>query len=442
MVIAKKTIKITEQIITQKTLDSYKNSFAPDIIFQIKEASKGRNIGVFIAQILNNGEIDFYFKYFVNGKPKSMKIGRYGSSQSRLTLAQAKAEFRKLSAIYNSGIDPKAQKIEDSNKLAEEKRVKNEIERKKQMQGSLRQLADFYLEYLKQTKGETHYRNVAQAFNKNLFIIDPETKASDLTKADIIMVLHKITERNALIMANRMRTYLSAMFSYGINFDDSVEAIKKQTQFFIKSNPVPEIQKVVKKEKRGDRSLTDFEVKVFWDALDKCKMTISRINAFKLMLITGCRVQEIAGLRWSEIDYSEKIILLPSDRTKNTLAHVIPLNALALKIINNNPKLHNDFLFPDESNKSPLKADGFSQAITRLLKHTDIEKFVPRDLRRTFKTLTGKAGISKEIRDRLQNHALQDVSSQHYDKYDYLKEKRVAMDTWNDYLQNIISSGT
>ena len=69
-----------------------------------------------------------------------------------------------------------------------------------------------------------------------------------------------------------------------------------------------------------------------------------------------------------------------------------------------------------------------------------INKFVPRDLRRTFKTLTGKAGISKEVRDRLQNHALTDVSSLHYDKYDYLKEKREAMEIWNNYLENILSN--
>jgi integrase len=87
-----------------------------------------------------------------------------------------------------------------------------------------------------------------------------------------------------------------------------------------------------------------------------------------------------------------------------------------------------------------MKVYGFSLAITRLLTTVSIAKFVPRDLRRTFKTLTGKAGISKEVRDRLQNHALTDVSSLHYDKYDYLKEKREAMDIWNDYLENILSN--
>ena len=47
-----------------------------------------------------------------------------------------------------------------------------------------------------------------------------------------------------------------------------------------------------------------------------------------------------------------------------------------------------------------------------------------------FKTLAGKAGISKEIRDRLQNHTLQDVSSKNYDRWNYMPEKRAGMARW------------
>jgi integrase len=99
-------------------------------------------------------------------------------------------------------------------------------------------------------------------------------------------------------------------------------------------------------------------------------------------------------------------------------------------------------VFPAENNKEPLKTDGFSQSLSRLLDKVAIDKFVPRDLRRTFKTLTGKAGITKDIRDRLQNHALQDVSSLHYDMYDYLHEKRAAMVIWNDFLNKILTTKT
>jgi len=36
------------------------------------------------------------------------------------------------------------------------------------------------------------------------------------------------------------------------------------------------------------------------------------------------------------------------------------------------------------------------------------------------------AGVLKEIRDRVQNHALHDVASKHYDRYDFLPDKRGA----------------
>jgi hypothetical protein len=71
--------------------------------------------------------------------------------------------------------------------------------------------------------------------------------------------------------------------------------------------------------------------------------------------------------------------------------------------------------------------------------HLPIEAFTPRDIRRTVKTLMGKAGITKEIRDRIQNLAVSDVSGKHYDLYDYRPEKRAAMKTWERWLaQHVI----
>ena len=62
-----------------------------------------------------------------------------------------------------------------------------------------------------------------------------------------------------------------------------------------------------------------------------------------------------------------------------------------------------------------------------------------RDLRRTWKTLAGQAGLSKEIRDRLQNHTLQDVSSKSYDRWNYMPEKRAAMKKWDAFVQAMLN---
>lgn len=430
---------ISVNILTQIKLDASRKQAIPGQTFDIKEISKGRNQGVFIARVLGNGAVDFYFKYYIKGQEKLKKIGRYGVAPGELLLVKAKAEFRKLSALYHSGIDPKVQAQEIAQKLENEEKAQRELERKKQMQGSIGQLSEFFLDHLKQTAGETHFRNVQNAFKKDLFQINPEKKASDITKDEIIHILHIITKRGAKVMANRMRSYLSAMFNYGMVFDDSVESFNKEIQFNIQSNPVTKVQKIIKNERKGERTLTEDDVRIFWRALENSGMSVLRINAFKLILLTGCRVGEIAGLQWKEIDHTAQTINLPSERTKNKLPLIIPINKSMLEIINSNPKLHDIYLFPAKNNEEPQRVDGFSQAISRLLMRTELDKFTPRDLRRTFKTLAAKAEISKEIRDRLQNHSLQDVSSKHYDKHDYLTEKRAAMDKWNDYFMSILN---
>ena len=123
--------------IKQTILDSFRTKATPDVLFQIKERSRGRGQGIFVARVLGSKEVDFYFKYFIEGKEKSKKIGRYGNTHGQLTLAQAKAEFRKLSATYSSGIDPKILEQENATRNAKEKKDQDETERKKQMQGNL-----------------------------------------------------------------------------------------------------------------------------------------------------------------------------------------------------------------------------------------------------------------------------------------------------------------
>jgi len=48
--------------------------------------------------------------------------------------------------------------------------------------------------------------------------------------------------------------------------------------------------------------------------------------------------------------------------------------------------------------------------------------------------------VPKEIRDRIQNHALQDVSSKSYDRWTYMPEKRAGMEKWNEFVSSLISA--
>jgi integrase len=67
--------------------------------------------------------------------------------------------------------------------------------------------------------------------------------------------------------------------------------------------------------------LSDAEVAAVWlNAPDNSYGTI-----LKLLLLTGCRRDEIGGLKWNEVDLNARTITIPGSRTKNGEQHVIPL---------------------------------------------------------------------------------------------------------------------
>lgn len=422
--------------ITSLELDALKPKEKP---YLLREKQHNKKDGTLAFKILPNGDIDGYFIYYVNGKERLKKIGRYGKSKNLMTLKAIRNRYVELSKEYQSGIDVKIQELQRTAAQERERQEQAAIERKKQMQGSLQQLVDLYLDYAQSELSDHHYRAIKQAFDLNLKNFDTIIKASDVTKADIISILHEITARGSLIMANRMRAYLSAMFKWGIEFDDEQAAITHNVQFFIESNPVINVKKPLKKEQPTDRYLTESEVHTFWEALNKSHISQHRANVFKLMLALGCRVEALSDLRWTDIDLKDRLVTIRPARSKKGNYWVIPINDIAYDVLINNPRLNDEFLFPAKNGMEPLRLDGYSKAITRLCKQFNIEPFTPKDLRTTFKTLSGKAGLTKEIRDRIQNHALTDVSTKHYDRYDYLKEKREALLKWDSFLKRIIT---
>ena len=47
-------------------------------------------------------------------------------------------------------------------------------------------------------------------------------------------------------------------------------------------------------------------------------------------------------------------------------------------------------------------------------------------------------GIDLELRNRLHGHAMTDVGSVHYDRWDYLPEKQEAIEKWSEWLKSLI----
>jgi integrase len=79
------------------------------------------------------------------------------------------------------------------------------------------------------------------------------------------------------------------------------------------------------------------------------------------------------------------------------------------------------------------------RGVCRRLKRIGVSPFTPHDLRRSVETGMAMAKVGKEHRDRVLNHIDNSVGGRHYNKHEYLEEKRSALLAWRDKLRSALS---
>jgi integrase len=198
------------------------------------------------------------------------------------------------------------------------------------------------------------------------------------------------------------------------------------------------------------RVLSRDELSAVWQGLDNRKTApMERGTALALMLVltTLQRLGEVTGLRLDEIDFHSSTWTLIPPRTKGSRPHVVPLSPLALELIKEARLLpgSGEFIFPGRDAASPLDRRAATRAFHRLTTALDTieQSATPRDLRRTGATMmTGELNIPRFIVSRVLGHAGDSGGGAAvtgvYDRNDYLREKRSALERWGRLIDEIV----
>lgn len=80
------------------------------------------------------------------------------------------------------------------------------------------------------------------------------------------------------------------------------------------------------------RALADNELKSIWNAAGHLGWPFGSV--VQLLMLTGQRKMEIAALRWEDVDFERRLLVIPSERVKNRAgAHEVPLTEEAISIL-------------------------------------------------------------------------------------------------------------
>lgn len=193
-------------------------------------------------------------------------------------------------------------------------------------------------------------------------------------------------------------------------------------------------------QRSRDRVLSDSELTSVYAA--SCDYPYPFGPLIRLLCLLGQRRGEIAQLQWQWIDFSEKIITFPADSVKNRTIHYVPISGTAYSILENLPQ-ETPYVFPSRSYKSKqykpfanwrTAKENFDKKLN------NVEAYTLHDLRRTFASQLARLGTPIHVTEALLNHR----SGTHggivgiYQRYDYMKERRDALDRLEQHLETLI----
>ncbi|MCW3838143.1 tyrosine-type recombinase/integrase [Sphingomonas canadensis] len=193
--------------------------------------------------------------------------------------------------------------------------------------------------------------------------------------------------------------------------------------------------------KPRERWLSDDELRRVWTHAPLCHRCFGPI--VRLLIATGQRREEIAGLQWEELNRADREMRLSGDRTKNGEPTSVPLNDLAVAeldmVARSDRWPKRGRVFPTSSGAAFTAYHKGKTKLDRLIAEDGGEPVAPwrlHDLRRTLATGFQRLGVRFEVTEAVLNHvgASRSGVAAIYQRHDWKPEKREALNAWNDHI--------
>jgi integrase len=366
------------------------------------------------------------FPGFKNPAPRQL------GSCDAMTLEEAREKGREWLKLIARGIDPAEQ--QRAQELAAARRRENSV-------------ASVFEDFVKEKlAGERQGRDVERDMRKEFVAVWGKRPIAEITKEDVLSVVRTVKQR-APSHARNLLGYARRFFDWAI----------EQHAYAIETNPCIQLKpaRIVGEKRPRDRVLTDDELFAFMRATGHMGYPFGPL--YRLLLLTGLRLNEVADATWSEIDTRNGVWVIPAARMKGkdgrAVDHVVPITTEIGSILETLPRFKSgNFMFSTTFGKSPVwvsdKAKKRLDArMVRTLKamarqrgedvsRVTLQPFVNHDLRRSLRTGLSKLRIDRDIREAVLAHVRGGVEGV-YDRHDYLAEKKGALEAWAQYLQNL-----
>ena len=314
------------------------------------------------------GSASYFVEFRIGGRTapnRRLSLGKHGALTPSEARSLAKAKLGEVA----KGIDVAQVKRDERLRLAS---------------GTFRDVCKRYLE--REAKPTRHWQEMRRVLERDAMPVFGPQSISTITRQQIRGRLDTIVTEPGRKPSAERKLYVALMplFKWAVE------------RGAIDSNPMSDLTRP-KPAPRRKRGLDHAEIRSMWTAADAFDWPFGPF--YKLLLLTGARREEVAGMRWPELNLERRLWRLPPDeefqprRTKNGQEHVIDLSPQAVAIIEGLPQASTEILSSQQ--RGLPRSVGFGKAKARLdaamEKHLGkpLRPFRAHDIRRTVASLMG-----------------------------------------------------
>jgi len=386
-----------------------------------REIPDGYIAGLFFI-LQPSGKASWAVRYRVARQTRKLTIGAYPGIDLKAARELARTALVKVAGGEDPAADKKVARATarlPADRDLVEKIVPNFIER-----------------YAKANTRESSWRETERILNREIIGVWKGRRLSQITRGDVHELLDGIVDRGAPIMANKTLAAVRRMCGWAVERD------------IIPASPCNGV-KAPSAERSRDRVLSDDELRATWQACETIGWPFGPL--FQLLILTGQRRDEVAEMRWAEVDLDTRSWTLPKERTKNDKQHQVPLSDAVIEILASVPRIRGkDFVFTMNGEKPVCGFDRAKARVDALMREAlgkpadgreAPARWTLHDLRRTFASGLARLGINLPLIEKSLNHTSGSFAGivGVYQRHSFADEKRTAFDTWARFVETLVS---
>ena len=368
--------------------------------------------GLYLEVTPAGGKI-FRLKYRIDGKEKSLTIGKYPT----VSLSEARQEVENARRMLAQGQDPAAAKQQAKQ------------ERRAALLNTFAALTRrWHTDNLHRWK-PNHAERIMRYFETDVFPLIGEIPIDSITVGQIKQVLDRITARGVSNTAEKVREWIGAVFDYA--------AMLEVTD----RNPARALRKYIAKQPPKNRAaLPREELTEFYRRLILAEIDPANKIALLLLMLVFVRNTELRGGQWAEVDFAAAQWVIPAERMKHEKTapkppHTVPLSDWALELLR---ELHGltgntPYLFPSRTKQNGHISENTLGKIMNGMGYKGIA--TPHGFRSLASSILNEQGYNPDAIERQLAHEESNRIRAAYNRAEYLAERREMMQWYSDYLR-------